>query len=98
MKESAEEMGIEMYPTANRNTVYNYMIRETGGYMMGAYTDGRDPEKGENPYRNYNQATETYLIEFGYASSEIDYPKIINNKDEMAEGFTKGFRNYIESK
>lgn len=98
MKISADELGIEMYPSANSNTVYNYMIRETGGYMMGAYVDGRDPEKGTNPYINYNHATETYLIEFGYASSEIDYPKIVNNKDEMAEGFVKGFISYIENK
>jgi N-acetylmuramoyl-L-alanine amidase len=97
MKAEASELGYSMYPATNK-TLYNYMIRETGGYMMGAYIDGRDTTRGANSYRNSNYGTETYLVEFAYASSEIDYPKIVSNKDGMAEGLTIGFVNYTNSK
>ena len=85
------------YPVTT-STLYNYTLRETSGYMMGAYVDGRNPYYDENPYRNANYGTETYLLEMGYSSNNSDYNNIINNKVKVAEGFVTGFDSYIKTK
>ena len=62
------------------------MIRETGGYMTGAYIDDGNPEKvGVNPYYNSNIANETYLLELGYLSNGSDLNIINNSIDKLAK-------------
>ena len=52
---------------------YLYMIRETGGFMTGAYVDSSNPDKvGVNPYYDSNIGNESYLLELGYISNSTD--------------------------
>lgn len=68
---------------------YLYMIRETGGYLTGAYVDNSNLEKvGENPYYNNNIANESYLLELGYLSNNTDLNTIISQKDELANAIS----------
>lgn len=65
---------------------YLYMIRETGGYLTGAYIDDSNPEEvGVNPYYNNNIANEAYLLELGYLSNQSDLDILIKSKDELAK-------------
>ena len=61
-------------------TSYYYMLREPGGYMTGAYVDGRDKEVGENPYYDSNKGVESYIIELGYIINKIDITNITKNQ------------------
>ncbi len=62
------------------NTTYYYIIRETGGFMNGAYVDGRDNEKNE--YYNTNVGLESYIMELGYISNIEDTKDIKDNMDK----------------
>lgn len=65
---------------------YLYMIRETGGYLTGAYVDDSNPDKvGVNLYYNTNIANESYLLELGYISNKNDLDILINGKDKIAK-------------
>ena len=80
-----EDKGYNPY-NVSTNSNYYYMIRETGGYMTGAYIDNSNPEKvGVNPYYNSNIANETYLLELGYLSNNSDLNVIKNNIDQIAK-------------
>lgn len=80
-----EDKGYEPYDVST-NSNYYYMIRETGGYMTGAYIDDGNPEKvGVNPYYNSNIANETYLLELGYLSNSSDLNIINNSIDKLAK-------------
>lgn len=71
------------------NSNYLYMIRETGGYLTGAYVDDSNPDKvGVNPYYNTNIANESYLLELGYISNQNDLDILINSKDKLAEAIS----------
>lgn len=77
-----EDKGYIPY-NVSTNSNYYYMIRETGGYMTGAYVDNSNPDKvGVNPYYDSNIANETYLLEIGYLSNSSDL-NIINNSIEQ---------------
>ena len=80
-----EDKGYEPYDVST-NSNYYYMIRETGGYMTGAYIDDGNSEKvGVNPYYNSNIANETYLLELGYLSNSSDLNIINNSIDKLAK-------------
>ena len=65
---------------------YLYIIRETGGYMTGAYVDNSNPEKvGTNPYYNSNIGNESYLLELGYLSNKNDQSILDKEEDKIAE-------------
>lgn len=71
------------------NSNYLYMIRETGGYLTGAYVDDSNPDKvGVNPYYNTNIANESYLLELGYLSNKDDLDIILSKEDKIAEAIS----------
>lgn len=71
------------------NSNYYYMIRETGGYMTGAYIDDSNPEKvGVNPYYNSNIGNESYLLELGYLSNASDLAIIKESHDDIAKAIS----------
>lgn len=86
--EGYEEDGYDPYDVST-NSNYYYMIRETGGYMTGAYIDDSNPEKvGVNPYYDSNVGNETYLLELGYLSNSSDLDIINNSIDEIAKAIS----------
>ena len=83
-----EKKGYNPY-NVTTNSNYYYMIRETGGYMTGAYIDDSNPENvGVNPYYDSNIGNETYLLELGYLSNSSDLNIINNSADEMARAIS----------
>ena len=63
---------------------YLYMIRETGGYMTGAYVDDSNPDKvGINPYYDSNIGNESYLLELGYLSNSGDLNILLTDMDDL---------------
>lgn len=72
------------------NSNYYFMIRETGGFMTGAYVDNSNPDKvGVNPYYNSNVGNETYLLELGYLSNSSDLNIIISSTDDIAKAVSE---------
>ena len=68
---------------------YFYMIRETGGFMTGAYVDDSNPEEvGVNPYYDSNVGNESYLLELGYLSNSSDLNIISNSIDDIAKAIS----------
>ncbi len=86
----AKRNGYEPY-NFNDHVTYYYFIRETGGIMTNAFSDGRNPKYKENLYRNLNQGAESYLCELAYISNSSDLNNIMNNK----EGYIKGLKDSI---
>ena len=75
-------LGLDISTKSN----YLYMIRETGGYLTGAYVDDRNVSKvGVNPYYNSNIGNESYLLEIGYLSNSSDFNILLKNKDKLAK-------------
>lgn len=75
------------------NSNYLYMIRETGGYMTGAYIDNSNPkEVGVNPYYNSNIGNETYLLELGYLSNSSDLNILLESKDKLADAISDAIK------
>ncbi|MBQ8193269.1 MAG: N-acetylmuramoyl-L-alanine amidase [Bacilli bacterium] len=71
------------------NSNYLYMIRETGGYMTGAYVDDSNPEEvGVNPYYNSNIGNESYLLELGYLSNSTDLNILLEEEDMIAKAIS----------
>lgn len=79
-----EKKGYKAY-NVTTNSNYLYMIRETGGFMTGAYVEELNEKIGVNPYYNSNIGNESYLLELGYLSNSSDYDIIMNNKDKIAK-------------
>ncbi len=78
---------------------YLYMIRETGGYMTGAYVDDSNPEKvGVNPYYNSNIGNESYLLEIGYISNQNDLQILKNNTNEIAKAISDAIIKELQEK
>lgn len=67
-------------------TNYYFIIRETGGYMTGAYVEYDTPNYSKNIYANHNRGVESYIIEFAY----------INRLDNI-NFFEKNYNKYIEA-
>lgn len=73
--------------TTNSNNFY--MIRETGGFMTGAYIDDSNPDNvGVNPYYNSNVGNESYLLELGYISNNSDFNIINSDVDGIAKAIS----------
>lgn len=87
-RKQAEKIGYEPY-NINTDTVYYYMIRETGGILTGAYIDGRNPKYGKNLYYNSNIGVESYLLELGYIVNEEDLNNILTKRDLYIDGICK---------
>ena len=86
-----------MYENLNTDTTYYYFIRETGGIVTNAITDGRNKEYPGNPYYNSNHGTEAYLLELGYISSAKNLEKLINEKEGYIKGIVEGIKFYINN-
>ena len=86
-----------VYPNVSTNTNYYFMIRETGGYMAGAYVDGRDGN-GENIYRNNNVGIESYILELGYINNPDNINEIENNKEKYMNNLAETIDNYLKKK
>lgn len=91
IKEANEE-GYEPYPITT-DTTYYYIIRETGGIMTGAYTDGR--EKDHNLHHNTNVGIESYIIELGYITNPNDTSDISNNMGSYINAIAEAILNNI---
>lgn len=94
LKNEAKSLGYEPYDLTNHETYY-YFIRETGGIMTHAFSDGRNKKYKENIYRNYNQGTEAYLCELAYISQNDDLKNIINNKDGYIKSLKTSVLSYV---
>jgi len=91
IKEANEE-GYEPYPITT-DTTYYYIIRETGGIMNGAYTDGR--EEDYNLHYNTNVGIESYIMELGYITNPTDTSDISTNMDSYINAIAEAILNNI---
>jgi len=83
-----DDKGYDHYDVSTKSNYY-YMIRETGGFMTGAYIDDSNPEKvGVNPYYDSNVGNESYLLELGYISNSSDLEIIKKNIDKIAKAIS----------
>lgn len=88
-----DEIGYNRYNVTTNSNNY-YMIRETGGYMTGAFIDESNSEKvGVNPYYDSNVANESYLLELGYLSNSSDLNIINSSTDEIAKAISDAIIN-----
>lgn len=78
----------------SKNTNYYFMIRETGGYMTGAYIDGRDGE-GINSYVLSNRGIESYILELGYISSKTDLNYVDKYKEDYIQAISNSIADYL---
>ena len=95
LKKEAKRDGYEPYDFTDHETYY-FFIRETGGIMTHAFSDGRNKKYKENIYRNYNQGVEAYLLELAYISNNSDVKNIINNKDGYIKAMKESILKYAE--
>ena len=91
----AQKAGYEPYDFTNDLTYY-YFIRETGGIMTKAFSDGRNPKYKANPYRDYNQGVEAYLCELAYISQNDDLNLVLNKKDSFIKALKTSVLSYTE--
>jgi len=92
---SYADKGYEVYDVTT-NSNYLYMIRETGGFMTGAYVDSRNKDKvGVNPYCNSNIGVEAYLMEIGYISNSSDLDILINNEEKIADAIVNSIKTEL---
>ncbi len=96
LAKDAKRDGYEPYELGDDVTYY-YFIRETGGIMTKAFSDGRNPKYSENPYRNYNQGVETYLCELAYISQKDDLELILNKKEDYIRALKNSVLEYVNS-
>ena len=91
-----ERRGISAY-NVTTNSNYLYMIRETGGFMTGAYVDDRNsPKILGNAYYNSNIGSEAYLLELGYLSNQSDLQNLINKQELYVEAIVKSIKNELK--
>lgn len=96
MKNEALQNGYKMY-NVSTSTPYLYILRETGGFMAGAYVDGRNKKYDKNLYVNSNYGAESYLLELGYINNSHDLNIILNNKDKYMNIVADTINEYIKS-
>lgn len=89
---SCYNSGFLPYPV-DLDTNYYFMIRETGGFMTGAFMDGRSGVK--NMFYDSNIGVESYLLELGYINYSDDLDNLINNGDKYMEGIVNAFREKL---
>lgn len=88
-KKEAEKNNYKYYENVTTNTPWYFYNRETGGYMTGAYMDGRNKVYPKNDYYNSNMGVEGYLVELGYINCEKDLDNLLNNQEGYVNGITK---------
>ena len=93
--ETAITNGYEPYDISTKTTYY-FIIRETGGYMSGAYKDARDGSAYNN-YVDSNVGMESYLLELGYLTSKKDINNIKDNIDGYVDGIVDGILSELSS-
>ena len=93
-KKQAAKLGYEPY-NITTDTVYYYMIRETGGILTGAYIDGRNTKYGKNIYYNSNIGVESYILELGYIINEEDLNNILTKQNLYTDGICKGIEENL---
>ena len=94
--ERYDNKGYKRYNVTN-NSNYLYMIRETGGFMTGAYVDDSNPKSvGVNPYYDSNIGSEAYLLELGYLTNSTDLDILVNKQDEYASIISEGIIRYLK--
>ena len=96
LKRDGQKGHFEPY-VIDENTTYYYFIRETGGIMTKAFSDGRNPQYKANPYRNLNQGVEAYLCEIAYISQKDDLNLVLNKKDDFIRALKKSVLSYLDS-
>lgn len=92
--ESALEDGYIPYEIQS-DTTYYYFIRETGGIITKAFSDGRNPNFDANIYYNSNYGTEAYLIELGYISNNDNLLNLLNKKEEYVKAIKESVVFYL---
>ena len=92
---TAKQGGFKMYENVTEDTPYYYFIREVGGLITGAYTDGRNTLYSANKYRNSNQGIESYLFELSYINNDDDLQFVLMNGEMFATGITNGLIKYL---
>ena len=93
--ETAQKNGFEPYDIS-LDTTYYFIIRETGGYMSGAYKDSREGTL-YNYYSNSNVGLESYLLELGYLTSKTDVDNINNNIDKYVDSIVSSILEELNS-
>ena len=89
-----KDKGLNPY-SINYNNVYYYFIRETGGYINGAYIDGREGDNIINNYYNSNVGRESYIMEIGYITYDKDVENVRNNSDKYIDAIYQAIINNI---
>lgn len=92
LAKEADEKDFEPFDVS-LSTNYYFIIRETGGYMAGAYVDGRDDEDA-NPYVNSNRGLESYILELGYITSQTDLDFIDKYKEDFMKSVSETITSY----
>ena len=77
------------------NSNYLYMIRETGGFMTGAYVDDRNEEQVANDYYNSNIGAESYLLELCYLTNKSDLEIIKNKQNEYINAISNTIKDNL---
>lgn len=96
--EGYEKKGYKAY-NVTEDSNYLYMIRETGGFMTGAYVDDSNPDKvGVNPYYDSNIGNESYLLELGYISNTEDVNILNEEQDKLATAIAAAIAKEIKEK
>lgn len=91
---AALEDGYEAYDIKS-NTTYYYFIRETGGIVTNAFSDGRNTKYEANPYYNSNHGVEAYLVELGYISNSKNLKILLNEKEEYVKALKESIVTYL---
>ena len=91
----ARKKGYTFYEVTTA-TDYYFMVREYGGIATGAYVDGRNPDYGENRYRDSAQGVEGLLCELGFLSNEHDRQVLLNDSRGIARAMSRALDDYAD--
>ena len=95
-KKEAKQNVYKYYENITTNTPWYFYNRETGGYMTGAYMDGRNKAYPKNDYYNSNMGIESYLLELGYINCKNDFNNLLNNQDGYVTGIVKALTENLK--
>ena len=97
INKEAKENSWVPYEKMDYNTTYYYFIREPGGIITTALTDGRNPKYDKNPYYLSNHGVEAYLIELGYISNNYNLKQIKEERANYVKAIADSIKSYIEN-
>lgn len=83
----AQSAGYEPY-NITTDTDYFYMVRETGGIATNAYIDGRNTSYGKNEFMDSNHGIQSFLLELGYISENVDLQNLLTNQEKYVQAIT----------